>query len=122
MPERTDITVQETLGRYPALPLVAGSAELEFEAGDAANGNAFTMTGREIVIARNDDELAQTITVASVVDKFNRTGDITAYSIPAGEYAILGPIPMVGFVQTTGKCHINVSDAGVFLAVVRIPE
>jgi len=119
---RTELTPQDTPGRYPSLPLAADEADLAFDAGDAVNGNEFALTGREIILARNDDAGAQTLTISSVDDQYNRDGDISAYSIGAGEYAVFGPIPLHGFRQSDGMCYLDVSDANIKIAIIRIPS
>lgn len=92
-----------------------------WQAGDVANGNHFISTGKEILLARNDDVGAQTVTVTSTNDPQGRTGDITADSIAAAAYAVWQKFPVSGWRNAAGEIVIAVSDAGVFLAVLQIP-
>lgn len=117
---RTALTPQTIVGKYPGT-VSAGDADITFAAGDASNGNSFTLTGQEIIIARNDDAAAQTITIDSVPDPQNRTGDITSYSIGASEYAAFGPFPGLGWKQSDGTLHIDVGSANIKLAILRLP-
>lgn len=106
---------------YPTLPLTALSADLPEAASDVANGNAFVHTGRELIVARNSTVGAATVTVGAAPDRFGRTGlDIAAYSIAAGKTATFGPFPLEGWRQTTGWMHVNGSDAGILLSILRL--
>ncbi|MCK4302831.1 MAG: hypothetical protein KAY24_01180 [Candidatus Eisenbacteria sp.] len=120
---RTELTVQEPPGNYPALPLVADAADISWDAADAADKNEFDLTGRELILAWNTDGAnPYTVTVESVTDQCNREGDITDYSIGAGEIAMLGPIPVTGFRQSDGKCYLEASNLAVEFAIIRIPS
>lgn len=118
---RAALTVQTPLVKYPA-SIAANAADITFAAANVTSNNDYTMTGREIVIVRNDDAAAQVITFASIVDELNRTGDITSYSIGASEYAAFGPFPVRGWRQTDGKMYINPGDADLKIAIIQIPE
>lgn len=108
---------------YPALPLTALSADLPETAADVANGNAFVHTGREQIIVRNSTVGAVTVTIGAAPDRFGRSGlDIAAYSIAAGKTATFGPFPLEGWRQSTGWMHVNASDAGALISVVRMPS
>jgi hypothetical protein len=117
------LTVQEPPGKYPATPLAANSADLIWTAAgaDFADGASFVLTGRELLLVRNDNAAAQTITISSVKDPYNRTGDITAYSLGPGEYAMFGPFPRDGWAQADGKLYFAASAANVYFAVIRLP-
>lgn len=103
-------------------PYATAGVAITFTAGDAVNGNAYRSTGREFVLARNTDGTnPQTVTIHSEPDPFGREGDITAYSIPANGFAIFGPLPVEGWQQSDGNVWIDVSNALVQLAVIRLP-
>ena len=55
-----------------------------------------------------------------MADDLSRTGDITAYSIGAAEYAFFGPFAVEGWRQTDGKIHVACSHADIKFALVRI--
>lgn len=86
---------------------------------DAANGNSFPMTGKEIILFQNTDVSAHTITLTSVPDGLGRSGDIATYNIPAGGFAAFDAQQVVGWIQTDGTMHISTSSALVFVAVLR---
>jgi hypothetical protein len=118
---RTALTPMLPPGKYPTLPLGALSAALTLVAGDNVNGNSVPSTGREIIIVQNTAGVAGTITVSSVADAFNRSGDITAYSVPAAGFAVLGPFPLQGWKQADGNLYLTVSAATMLVAVVQLP-
>ena len=115
----TALTVKTPPGPHPGT-IAADAADFTWEAGDAANGNDFTPTGEEMLLVRNDDVGAQTVTITTVADEKSRTGDITAYSIGAGEYAFFGPFAVDGWRHPDGKIHVAVSDANIKFALVRV--
>jgi hypothetical protein len=119
---RTALAIQQPPGAYPILPLGALAAALTFAASDNANGNSFVSTGREVLVAQNTAGTAGTVTIASVADALQRTGDITAYSIPAAGFAVLGPFYQSGWKQADGTVWVNTSASTVQLAVVRLPS
>lgn len=121
---RLSLTVQEVAGFWPALPLTANAEDFTWTASgaDFADGFSFTNTGREILLVRNDNAGAQTITISSVANGHNRTGDITTYSIGIGEYAWFGPFKPEGWNQTgTQVIYGAVTAADLYFAVCRLP-
>jgi len=120
---RLALTPVTTLGSYPTLPLTANSADFAFTAAGAsfADGASYPLTGNEILLVHNGNVGAQTVTISSVKDDLNRTGDITTYSIGAGEYAVFGPFKEKGWKQSTGLIHIAASAADVDFAVIKLP-
>lgn len=118
---RDTVTVNESAKRYPALQPAADSLDFAFTAGESDNGYQYKATGREVVIMRNINVGAQTFTLLSVADKLNRKGDITAYSLAAGEFAVLVP-PLDGFQQADGNVYIDISHDDVHIAVLRVPS
>lgn len=112
-------------GGYPTLPLGALSAALAFTTADAVS-NTFVSTGRELLLVRNTGTGAQTVTVTSVADALNRSGDITTYSLPIGsvtpQFAVLGPFPQQGWKQTNGTIIVAASSTDIAFAVIRLPS
>ena len=93
-----------------------------FVAADVANKNEVVLTGREFVLAQNSGATPRTITFTSVIDDLNRYGDITAYSIEAGETAIFGPFPKRGWAQASNsKLYFEATHIEVLFAIVVIP-
>ncbi len=118
---RAAITVQEIDAPFAAV--TAGSLDFTFAASNSADGNYFVSTGREIILVQNADASTQTVTIDSVADEKNREGDITTYSMAAGDFAALGVglTNAKGWKQTSGQIYINTSDDDVKLAVLRLP-
>lgn len=100
----------------------ANAADLAMTAADAANYEEVAFTGKELVIAHNTDGAnPYTVTIESVADELGRTGDITAYSLAAGEYGVFGPFGRDGWRQTTGKLYFRGSNAAIKFAVIVHP-
>ncbi len=112
------ITVQSLIGKYPATPVSADAADITFAAMELA-GDTFANTGKEIILVRNDDAGAVTLTITSQVDTFNRLGTISAYPIGAGEYAAFGPFPVSGWNDSSGNLNLLASDVDLKVAVLR---
>ncbi len=119
---RVDHAAQQGLGAYPTLPIAANGADLVEVAADATNKESTDIiNGKTFVIAHNTGVGARTVTFTSVVDAQNRTGDITAYSIGAGEIAIFGPFHKNGWGQSggdAGKLFFEASHAEVLFSVL----
>lgn len=119
---RTALPIITAPGPYPSLPFTANAQDMVFTAGDAGNNNSFVSTGRELVIVQNTGAGARTVTFLSVADDKRRTGDITAYSLGAGEFGIFGPFATDGWKQTDGTISVNPEHAEVKFAVIRLPS
>lgn len=101
--------------------VVAGAQDVAFEASDAINGNSTPCTGAELVLVRNTDVGAQTVSFTARTDSFGRSGSIAAYSLAADDVAVFGPFPVEAWRQAADSAlHIDTSDASVELAVLRI--
>lgn len=119
---RSLITVIEALPLIPTLPLVANAQDFVFTAGVAVDGMEFVATGRELILAQNVGSGAHTITIKSAPGPDGRTGDITAYSLGAGEYAQFGVRPNRGWRQSNGRIWIDINHAELVVAVIRLPR
>lgn len=95
----------------------AGVAVTE-TAGDVANGNQFTWTGREILKLRNSGASTRTYTITSIADPFGRLGSITTQNILAGATHTIGPFSDLGWRQTDGYVYVDVSHAEVLVSVI----
>ena len=82
---RTSLTKTTVPGPYADTGTV-----VTMTAADVANMNQFTLTGKEVVIARNSGATTRNITFTSVNDRFGRTNDLTN-TILAGEIKVYGP-------------------------------
>jgi hypothetical protein len=117
---RTVLTPQVVKGPYPGT-VAADALDITWAAGDDVNGNEFAFTGRELILVRNDDAAAQTVTfLSSATPQFNRTADITAYSLAAGEYAAFWAGALPGWVQSGSKFNIDLSDPDLKFAILRL--
>jgi hypothetical protein len=119
---RLALTKNNTLGSYPVTPLVANSADVTFTAAGAqfADGFSFEATGGDILLVKNGNVAAQTITLQSMPDAHNRKGDISAYSIGAGEEAVFDFSQIAFWKQADGKVYGSVTATDVSLAVIHM--
>ena len=116
---RTTINKTTPLGGYPTLPLTVETADVVFTAADVANKNQFTMEHGDVVLAWNNGASPYTVTLTSSADARKRTGDITAYSLAAGDIAVFGPFEQDGWKQTDGYFYLEASNAAVKFAILR---
>jgi len=120
---RLTLTPVTPPGPFATLPLSANAADVapvaQSTPGDgwAISGN----NGRQLLLVQNTDVGAQTVTITSVA-RNGRTGDVTAYSLGAGELAIFGGFDRAGFNQSDGTVRIEASDATVKCAVISCPS
>lgn len=119
-----DLTLKQMPAKYPVTPITANALDFAFTAAGAsfADGAEFTLTGKEILLVHNANVGAQTVTITSVVDSYNRTGNITAYSVGIGEYAVFPQFMQLGWLGSNGKLHIAASAADVEFAVLRLTD
>jgi len=114
MTTRVELTKTTKPGAYTNL----GKA-LNFQAGDASNGNGFKATGRDLVVVRNADTVSHTFTVVSTDDKYGRAEDISE-SIGADEIKIYGPLQIHGWINPDGYIYCDVGDVNVEIAIVAL--
>jgi len=120
MADRVTLVKTTPLGAYASYATI-NSADMVMAAADVSGYNQFVASGNDLVVAFNSDSGAQTLTINSVADPYGRTGNITTYSIGAGEYAIFGPFRQDGWMQTDGKIYLAASSALVKLGVITLP-
>jgi hypothetical protein len=108
------------IGPYPtALPLSSEALKVTMAAADASNGNSFPLTGSEKLLIQNTDSSAHTVTISSVAIN-GRTGDITTYSVGAGEiHAFDFHGGIAGWQQSDGTVHLAVSSALIYFGVLK---
>lgn len=118
---RTNIAAQTFAGAYPSIPLAGGSADITFTSSDVVNGNHTPLVNdKTIIVAQNETGGPLTLTIHSQPDSLNRKGDITAYSIGAGDTAMFGPFKSVGW-AVDGKLQFDGSHSDLQLAVLQRP-
>ena len=121
MPARVTLTKLTACGSYPSLQPAVNTLDLPMTAASTASKDQFAATGNDLIIAHNTGAGAHTVTISSVANAKNRTGDITAYSIDAGEIAVIGPLKNLGWTQTDGKIYLEANHAEVKFGIITIP-
>jgi hypothetical protein len=120
---RVAVAAQTTPGAYPTLQPGAGTRDISFQAYDAGLGcQATIVDGKTLILVKNDHVSdAKTVTFLSVADSvYKRTGDITAYSLAAGDVALFGPFKTAGW-ALVGQLQIDASSADIKLANITLP-
>ena len=109
--------------KAPFATISANGADFTFAAGTITDGDTFVCTGKEILLVKNGTG-TNTITITSVADEKARTGDITTYSLGAGEFAAFGVglTNSAGWKSTGGTIRITVSSTEVTVAVLKLPH
>lgn len=118
---RTNISATSPAAILSGTP-AANSLDVTFTAGDASNGNKTLSNGQLMLMFLNSHATnAYTFTVTSVADpELGRTGDISTYSLAAGKYAIVGPVPTKGFTQSDGYIYYTVENAAVKVLPIQL--
>lgn len=121
---RAVMTITSMPAKYPTLPISANGLDVAFTAAGAsfALGHEYAITGKEILIVRNGNVGAQTVTITSCADPYNRTGNITTYSIGVGEYAIFPQFQLTGWQQADGYLWVDFSAADEEYIVLRLTD
>ncbi len=118
----TVITTQSPKGPYPGT-VSAGQLDLTWTAADTVNGNAFVMTGHEILLMWNPDASAHTVTISSVSDVRNRTGDVTNYSIAATTISAFNFVGLTdGWQQSNGQVYFSSNSNLIKFAIITEPR
>jgi hypothetical protein len=118
-----DLTLKQMPAKYPVLPLTALALDFVFTAAGAsfADGAEVTLTGKEIIIV-GGGAAGGTVTVTSVKDEYNRTGDITAYAVGVNLFSVLPQFPPSGWKGSNGKLKMTASVATITFAVIRLTD
>jgi hypothetical protein len=119
MTPRTTLVKTTLLGPYPALQPAANALDVTFAAADLSGAkNQFAPSGDDLLLVWNTDVATPyTFTLTSAVDDKNRTGDITTYSVGAGEIAAIR-VKIQGWTQTDGKVYLEASNVAIKFAVI----
>lgn len=116
---RANLTKTTIVGPYPA-SVSADSLDLNLQACDVSNGNQFAPSGEDLLIVQNSHASnPYSFTLTSAPDQFNRSADITTYSLAAGEIAMFR-IRNMGWVQSDGKVYLAGSNVAIKFAVVAL--
>src|SRR5215216_7106758 len=117
---RTSITPVNPTGPYPTLPLGAGAADLVLAVADTVNLNqaAFGSNARLLLLVWNSHATtAYTVTVTSAPDALNRSGDITGYSLDAGDMVAF-VFERNGWKQSDGNLYFQANNAAIKFAAI----
>lgn len=115
---RTSLTPKTAPGSYPTV--AADSLDLTMAAADVANLNQFSASGNDLIFMHNTGASPYTVTITSMPDAYGRSQDIATYSLAAGDYAVVGPMKLPGWVQADGKIYLQASNASVKFGIVAI--
>lgn len=117
---RTNLNKTTPVGGFPTLQPAADALDVVFTAADVANKNQFKLETGDVILAWNTHATtAYTVTLTSIADEKNRTGDVTAYSLAAGDIMVFGPLQQKGWRQTDGNMYLEASNASVKFAILR---
>jgi hypothetical protein len=104
-------------GPYPTMPVSANALDLAMTAAQANgtpdNENYVEFRGKGLLIVQNTHATnAYTFTLNSAPDRRQRSGDLTEYSVGAGEIAAF-LLKEEGWRQTNGRLHLEAENAAV---------
>lgn len=91
---RTSIAVEE-------VPFQSADNDVTFNAVDAANGMMFPNDGRTILLVKNADAAAKTVTIRAVPDEAGRSVDLVV-TVAAGKTALVPPLRPAWWNQRSG--------------------
>jgi hypothetical protein len=117
---RVNLTRTFVVGPYPALPPTADSLDVVFTAADTTNKEEFVMSGNDVLLVWNTGASAYTFTLNSVADDLKRVGDISAYSLGAGEIAAFKFTNKKGWMQSDGRCRLEANNTAIKFAVLKL--
>ncbi len=121
MAGETAVTIQVAEGAFDTAS--AGDLDFTFAASDSGNGNSIATNGKVLILLKNTNVGAQTVTVTSVTSDKNRSGDITAYSMAADDLVVLtqGLITRKGWSDSNGNIILTTASNDVHIAAIRLP-
>jgi hypothetical protein len=116
---RTALTKITPKGPYPGT-VAANDLDIAQTAADVGNMNAFPMGGDDLLIVQNTHASnAYTFTLTSIADSHGRTGDVTTYSLAAGEIAAFR-LKQDGWKQTDGNMYLAAENAAIKFSVLAL--
>lgn len=97
---------------------------LNLVASDATNNNSVSLTGDQVLLVQNTDTVAHAFTVHSSGSGLadGRTGDIAAFSVPAGGIYVTQRFPIAGWIQSDGTLWIDTTSPLLKFAVLTLPR
>jgi hypothetical protein len=119
---RTPVNNIKTLSAIQSCSVQAQAADFTFAACDHVNGNVLTITGKELLLVKNNGGSPATITITAKTDIYGRGGSIASYSVGASKTSIFGPFAVEAWAQSAaGDLFIDGSAADIQLFVIRFP-
>lgn len=110
---RTALTINGPEGPYSGT-----MASATFEAADVSNGNKFTITGDEVIHARNTDTTSNNVILKSVKDDLGRKGDVTL-SVSASSFVVKGPMARDGWENSSGEMDVSANSNKIEFSIYR---
>jgi hypothetical protein len=107
---------------YPTLQPAADSLDIAFTAADTVNFEQTPMTAPFILFFWNSGGVSATVTINSVADTKRRTGDITTYSLAAGDISAVAFPSTEGWKQADGNLYYQASSNIIKFAAVGAPQ
>lgn len=118
---RTNVAAQTTPGAYPTLPIAPDARDVAFVGANVADGNDTALVaGKTLLLVRNADSGAHTVSILSAADTLNRKGDIDAYSVGGGQVALFGPFTTIGW-AIGGRLQFAGDNVNIEFAVITLP-
>jgi hypothetical protein len=107
------LTKTQLKGPYPVTPATAGGTAITWTS-RAPGGDEFAYTGNEILLAWNNGATGTaTVTVSSVKDAMNRTGDAAMVNIATGDMVAFGQFNKGdGWLAADGNIDVVASGTG----------
>lgn len=116
---RTQITVQEVTSAD--IITADGPDTFTFADMDAANGNYFNSTGREVILVRNTSaDTNRDLTIQG--QAVNRVEADVVHAIAFGTFAAYFLNPRRFRVASTGRVELDAAHADIEIAVIRLPR
>lgn len=120
---RSTLVKTTASGNFPTLQPAANSLDITMAATVVADKTQFVASGKDMVIIQNTGASPHTFTITSVAAGLNkRTGDITSYSLGAGELASFGPVEREGWMQSDGNVYLEADHIEIKFGVITLPQ
>lgn len=98
--------------------IAANASEVALTTADVSNGNDYVMEGGETILVTNSDSTARNFTLTSAPDSLGRTLN-HVIQLAQNEYALIGPLTIEGWRQSTGKLLLSGDNAGIKFMIMR---
>jgi len=107
-------------GPYPTLPVAVDSLDLTFTAADTVNKEQIVPSGDDLLLVWNTHATTTyTFTLTSAPDDKGRSGDVTTYSLAAGEIAAFR-FRRPGWEQSDSRIYFEASNVAIKYAALQL--